>query len=283
MAWRGLAGETLRPRRVLAAHRHGDCVHFSNAIVRPPGQEFAAGLTMSAALGRPDISRALEQHDKYCQALAACGVKLTVLVPDEHFPDGTFVEDTAVVAARVAIATRPGAPTRAGEVSTVVAALRQFRPRVEPIEAPGTIDGGDVCQVGDHFLIGVSQRTNEAGAAQLAVHLERNGYSTSIIDIRGHPTLLHLKSGISYLGDHRFVIAGEVPRIRAMAKYEMVEIEAAEANAANCVRINDVVLIAAGFPKLAARLGGLGYEVRSIEMSEFRKMDGGLSCLSIRF
>ena len=241
------------------------------------------GLTTSASQGRPDIRKALVQHDEYCNALHACGVELTVLAPDERLPDGTFVEDTAVVAGRVAVATRPGAPSRLDEVSAVAAALRQFRPELEQIEAPGTVDGGDICQAEEHFLIGVSARTNEAGATQLAGILARHGYSASLLDIRGSRSLLHLKSGIAYLGERRFTVAADVARMDALAAYERVEVDAAEAYAANCIRVNDVVLVATGYPRLAARLDELGYVVRCIDVSEFRKMDGGLSCLSIRF
>ncbi len=131
---------------------------------------------------------------------ADCGLELSVLEADERHPDGTFVEDTAVVAARVAIATRPGAPSRAGEVTEVASELSRFRPHLESISPPGTLDGGDICQVEEHFLIGLSHRTNEAGARQLAAILARHGYTSSLIDIRNHRTLLHLKSGIAYLG-----------------------------------------------------------------------------------
>jgi dimethylargininase len=226
---------------------------------------------------------ALEQHAAYCEALRSCGLELTVLAADERHPDGTFVEDTAVVAARVAVASRPGAPTRAGEVPALAAALRQFRPQLESIEAPGTLDGGDVCQADEHFLIGISGRTNESGAKQLAAILGRHGYACSLIDIRAHRTLLHLKSGIAYLGEHRFTVSADAPALGALRGYERIVVDEAESYAANCVRVNDVVLLAAGYPRLAARLDALGYAVRSLEVSEFRKMDGGLSCLSIRF
>lgn len=248
-----------------------------------PGRSYAQGLTTSAAFGRPDLDLALEQHAAYCEALRACGLELTLLAADERHPDGTFVEDTAVVAARVAVATRPGAPTREGEVSAVAAALRRFRPDLESIEAPGTLDGGDVCQVEDHFLIGVSERTNELGAQQLAAILARHGYSSSLVDIRGHRTLLHLKSGISYLGDHRFTVSADAPGLEALPGYERILANEAESYAANCVRVNEFVLLAAGYPRLAARLDELDYAVRSLEVSEFQKMDGGLSCLSVRF
>jgi dimethylargininase len=206
-----------------------------------------------------------------------------VLPPDERHPDGTFVEDTAVVGERFAVATRPGAPSRAGEVGAVASALRKFRPELEAIEAPGTLDGGDICQVGEHFLIGISARTNEAGAAQLAAILARHGYSSSRVDIRNHRSLLHLKSGIAYLGERRFTVSADAPPLKDLEGYERIVVDEAEGYAANCVRVNDVVLLAAGYPRLASRLDELGYDVRLLEVSEFRKMDGGLSCLSVRF
>jgi dimethylargininase len=256
---------------------------FRRAIVRIPGATFAHGLTSSSAPGTPDIPRALEQHAEYCRALRDCGLTVLVLPADEHHPDSTFVEDTAVIADRVAIITRPGAPSRVGEVSSVAMALRGSRPTLDQIEAPGSVDGGDICEVDGHFLIGLSDRTNEDGARQLQNILVRQGYSVSTVEIRGQRTLLHLKSGISYLGQRRFVVAPGFPRTSATAAYELVEVAQEEAYAANCVRVNDTVLIASGFPRLAATLAGLGYRVRTLDTSEFRKMDGGLSCLSLRF
>ena len=205
------------------------------------------------------------------------------MAADLGYPDGTFVEDTFVIAERVAIATRPGARTRTGEVASVAAALRRFRPQWAQIEAPGTVDGGDICQIDNHFLVGLSARTNEAGAAQLAAILGSHQYTASTIDIRNHPSLLHLKSGIAYLGEHRFLLAPGFPPFPELADYERIEVAAGEAYAANCVRVNDDVLVAAGFPRLAGVLERLGYRVRLLDMTEFAKMDGGLSCLSLRF
>ena len=256
---------------------------FTRAIVRIPGGTFACGLTSSGALGTPDIAKALEQHAEYCRALRDCGLTVLVLPADEHHPDSTFVEDTAVIADRVAIITRPGARSRVGEVPAVAAALRGSRPKLDRIEAPGTVDGGDICEVDGHFLIGLSDRTNEEGARQLQNSLVRQSYSACTVEIRGQRTLLHLKSGISYLGQQRFVVAPGFPRTSATAAYELVEVAQEEAYAANCVRVNDTVLMASGFPRIAATVAGLGYRVRTLDMSEFRKMDGGLSCLSLRF
>ena len=158
-----------------------------------------------------------------------------------------------------------------------------MRPRLERIEAPGTVDGGDICQVDDHFLVGLSARTNEAGAAQLAAILARHQYTSSTLDIRHHPSLLHLKSGIAYLGERRFLVAPGFPPIAGLARCDMIQVAVDEVYAANAVRVNDQVLIAAGFPILARSLERLRYRVRCLDMSEFAKMDGGLSCLSLRF
>jgi dimethylargininase len=167
-------------------------MRFTKAIVRLPGTNFSQGLTMSESPSGPDFRKALEQHAAYCRALEACGLEVIEMAADDNFPDGTFVEDTFVIAERVAIATRPGAKTRMGEVESVAKAVLGLRSRLELIEAPGTVDGGDVCQVDDHFLIGLSARTNEAGAAQLAAILARHRYTSSTVDIRQHPSLLHL-------------------------------------------------------------------------------------------
>jgi len=256
---------------------------FSRAIVRPPGPSYAQGLTSSTALGPPDLSTALRQHEQYCRALQDCGLELIRLQADDRFPDSTFVEDTAVIAARVAIITRPGAASRAGEVTTIAEALRAIRPQLEHIEAPGTLDGGDVCQAGEHFFIGLSARTNAEGAKQLQAILGRHGYSASTIDIRSHRTLLHLKTGISWLGDRCFAVSPGFPRPAQLSGCDCIEVDAAESYAANCVRVNDEVFVPAGNPLFAAALRERGLRLRVLEMSEFRKMDGGLSCLSLRF
>ncbi len=129
-------------------------MRFNNAIVRLPGANFSEGLTTSTSKSAPDVNKALAQHAAYCNALKECGLDLTMIEANPQFPDGTFVEDTFVIAERVAIATRPGANTRLGEVASVAEALRRFKPQWEQIEAPGTVDGGDICQADEHFLIG---------------------------------------------------------------------------------------------------------------------------------
>lgn len=255
---------------------------FQHAIVRPPGSNFASGLT-TAALGAPDYALALQQHDQYCAALERCGLTLTRLPIDEDHPDSTFVEDTAILTAHCAILTRPGAPSRAGEVAAMRQALAQFFPAIQTINAPGTVDGGDVCEAGSHFFIGISKRTNPEGARQLAELLAHAGYTSTIIDIRGAPGILHLKSGLAYLGGKQLAVITALAGEKALRGYELITAAAHEEYAANCVRVNDYVLVAEGYPAFAAALRDLGYSVLSLAMSEFQKMDGGLSCLSLRF
>lgn len=257
-------------------------MQYTRALVRIPASSFAAGIT-SAAEGSPDLGRALEQHRAYCRALADCGLEIEALGPDPQHPDSTFVEDTAILTPRGAIATRPGASSRQGEVESVVAALRRHYSDIARITAPGTLDGGDVCEADGHFLIGHSARTNEEGARQLAGLLEDLGYRASLVDIRASTGLLHLKTGLSYIGDGRMLMSAEVPRVEAFGPYEIIAVSGPERYAANCVMVNDRMLLAQGYPRIAAMLAELGYATIALEMSEFRKMDGGLSCLSLRF
>jgi dimethylargininase len=255
---------------------------FSHALLRLPGENFAQGLTQ-AGEGAPDPERAILQHQRYCEALAECGLSLTVLPADPRHPDGCFVEDTAILTDRGAILGRPGAPSRRGEVDLIEAALKGLFPSIPRISAPGTVDAGDVCEADGHFLVGLSARTNEAGAQALAEQLDALGYRSDIVDIRGAPKLLHLKTGLAYLGEGRMLATHDLPRSAAFAAYEIVEIPDAEHFAANALRVNDRVLVADGYPQTRAAIEALGFKVIALDMSEFRKLDGGLSCLSLRW
>ena len=256
-------------------------MRFTRALVRRPSQNLAEGLT-GADLGAPIIALATAQHGRYCEELQRCGLQLTYLSADGHYPDGTFVEDTAVVTGRGAILTRPGAESRRGEVPSIREALLDLVPASGEIEAPGTVDGGDVCAIDDRFLIGISSRTNEEGARQLAAMLESLGYHATILDLRGVPDLLHLKSGLAALDDGRLVATAALAGRDELRGYATVRVDDRESYAANCVCVNGRVLIARGFPLLESALEKLRYDVVTLEMSEFRKMDGGLSCLSLR-
>lgn len=246
-----------------------------------PGANFAQGLT-SASLGSPSLELALDQHARYVAALETCGLAVTIL-PGDSLPDSTFVEDTAVIAGTRAMLTRPGAPSRLEEVEAIRSPLARFFDEIETMEAPATLDGGDVCEAGRHFYIGISQRTNHAGAQALAGFLARDGYTASLVEIADMTSILHLKSGMAYLGDGTFVVIDELlPRLD-LGRSHVIRTRAGEEYGANCVRVNDYVLLAAGHPDLERQLAHRGFTTIVLEMSEFAKMDGGLSCLSLRF
>ncbi len=257
---------------------------LTRAIVRPPSPNFSEGLT-TADLGTPVYEVALKQHAAYCAALEECGLTLTRLEQNPAYPDSTFVEDTAVLTASGAMLTRPGAPSRQGEVETISQVLRNLLPAssIQTIRSPGVSDGGDVCEAGNHFFIGISERTNQTGGEQLAVWLASSGFTSSFVDIRQEKPLLHLKSGVAYLGDNRLVLTDALKHRAEFAGYEHIHVSADEEYGANCVRINDYVLIPNVCVNLGERLQRSGYQTIALEMSEFQKMDGGLSCLSLRF
>ncbi len=251
---------------------------FARAVVRDVPNSISAGIN-NANLGRPDAEKAREQHRSYVAALKDCGLEVIMLDPDERYPDSVFVEDTAVVTDRCAIVTNPGAAKRRGEVHEVENALTALYGNVERITDPGTVDGGDVLQVGDHFYVGLSARTNREGAEQLSRILHGCGFGVSFVGLR---RFLHLKTGIAYLGDGDMVVAGELAEKDEFRGFDRIVVPAEEEYGANCIRLNDRVLVAEGYERVGRGIAERGYEVTGLQMSEFRKLDGGLSCLSLR-
>lgn len=252
---------------------------FTRAIVRKPGRSLVHGIT-TADLGVPDYERALQQHAAYVEALRGCGLQVMELPALEDFPDSTFVEDVALCTRVGAVVTNPGAASRNGERAHIRAALEAHFATLEEIVAPGTLDAGDVMMVGDHFCIGLSARTNAEGAEQL-IHILRSwGMEGEAVPLQD---VLHLKTGVTYMEAGNMLVSGEFVHREVFARYHRIQVPVEEAYAANCVWINDRILIPAGFPRVAAALSGLGYALLPLEMSEFEKLDGGLSCLSLRF
>jgi dimethylargininase len=252
---------------------------FNRAIVRTPCRAMVNGLT-SANLGTPDFELALAQHAAYIEALEACGLDVTVLPASEGFPDSTFVEDVALLTSACAVITRPGAPTRRGETASVQDAIVKFYANVETIVSPGTLEAGDVMMVGQHFHIGLSGRTNANGAGQLIGILERYGMTGSMVPLE---EMLHLKTGLSYLEDGYLLAAGEFLDRPEFREFTLLPVGESEAYAANSLWLNGTVLVPAGFPKTRAMIEGTGFPVLEVDVSQFRKLDGGLSCLSLRF
>ena len=237
------------------------------------------GLT-SASLGIPDCDLALTQHADYIRALEACGLQVTVLPADEAFPDSTFVEDAALLTPDCAVITRPGAPSRRGETVSIRQALGAFYPELEAIDAPGILEAGDVMMVGRHFYIGLSERTNSEGARQLIAILEKQGMTGFVIRLE---KVLHLKTGVNYLENNTLLACGEFLDKDEFREFEVLQVEPAEAYAANSLWVNGTVLVPAGHPKTRTMINAAGYETLEVDVSEFQKLDGGLSCLSLRF
>lgn len=252
---------------------------FSRAIVRRPGKSLVNGIT-TAGLGQPDYELALKQHDAYIAALKSCGLKVTVMPAEEAYPDGMFVEDVALVMPRCAIVTRPGADSRKGETTSMAIQLQPFFDNIETIEAPGTVDAGDIMMVGEHFFIGLSERTNEAGATQMIAHLRKHGYDGSTVRISEG---LHFKSSVSYLENNNIVVTGELCSKSELAHFSPITISTENAYSANSVWVNDKVLVPSGFPATSEKIKAAGYGTIELDVSEFQKLDGGLSCLSLRF
>jgi dimethylargininase len=252
---------------------------YTKAIVRTPCKNIVNGLT-TANLGKPDYEKALKQHSQYVEALKECGLEVIILEPDENFPDSTFVEDTALLTPHCAIITNPGAPSRQGEIVEIKEVLRRYFNNIEHINDPGTVDGGDILRVGSHFYIGISERTNSTGAQQVISILNKYGMSAATVSLKN---VLHLKSGVSYLEKNNLVVSGEFIENTQFQSYNLIKVDQEESYAANCVWVNETVLIAKGFPKTKEAIEKAGYKTIEIDVSEFRKVDGGLSCLSLRF
>lgn len=255
---------------------------FKNVIVRRPCKAMVDGITSAPELGKPDYELACRQHDDYIEALRKCGVEVMVLEKDERYPDSCFVEDPAVLTKHCAIITNPGAESRNGEKDEIIDAVRKFysEDKIEYIKAPGTLEGGDVMMVGDHFYIGRSARTNEEGIRQFIEILEKYGMSGSEVPLE---EVLHLKTGVNYIENNIMLVSGEFIKKPDFEKYKKIVVPEEEAYGANCIWVNDKVIVAKGYPTVEKAVRDAGYEVLIVDTSEYRKLDGGLSCLSLRF
>lgn len=252
---------------------------FQKVIAKTPGKSYVEGLTTSD-LGKPDYDKLLVQHEAYVEALKKCGVEVTLLSASEEFPDSTFVEDAAVLTADFAVVTNPGAESRNGEIVEIESVLKDFYKKFHYIKSPGTLDGGDILQADNKFYIGISERTNEEGARQLKEILESEGFEATIIPLQ---KFFHLKTGIAYLGNNKMVVAGEFVDHPAFDEYDKIVISDEDEYSANCIRVNDYVIIPQGYSETKRKINEAGYETIELDMSEVQKQDGGLSCLSLRF
>jgi dimethylargininase len=251
---------------------------FTHAIVRKPGDDFARGITTSN-LGTPRYELIMKQHAAYIEALSSLRLEVIVLEALPNYPDAYFVEDTAVVTPDVVIITNPGNKDRQGEEDTIERALAAYRKTVR-IHAPGTVDGGDVLQVDSHFFVGISERTNREGATQLGCIFEEYGYTWATVCVEAG---LHLKSGVNYIGKNTLLITEQFKGRDEFKGYDTIIVNKTEEYAANTLLINNSLITPKGFPNTIKKLEATGLDIIELDVSEVRKMDGGLTCMSLRF
>lgn len=226
-----------------------------------------------------DVTRAQAQHAAYEQALADLGCEVRRLVVEPDLPDSVFVEDTAVVLEELAIVARPGAASRRPETRGIADRLRPIR-RLATIEAPGTLDGGDVLQVGHQLWVGRSTRTNATGRAQLRSIAGQAGYVARSVDLHG---CLHLKSAVTRVGEKTVLLNPRWIDPAAFGDLERIEVDPGEPQAANALAIGGTVLTATAFPRTRARLEAAGLRLHVVDASELAKAEGGLTCCSLVF
>jgi len=252
---------------------------FTHAIARKPGPNFAQGITTAVNEESPKYETLINQHKEYISTLKSIGLEVILLNALPDHPDAYFVEDTAVVATDVAVITNPGADARKGEEETIAPVLAQYR-KTEKIRPPGTVDGGDILQVGKHFFIGVSERTNHEGAGQLSHILKRYGYTCTIVAVGEG---LHFKSSVNYVGQNTLLVTEDFSENAQFEGYDTIVVDSIESYAANTLFINDHLLVPRGYPDTRKKLEMLDFKIIELDTSEVRKMDGGLTCMSLRF
>jgi dimethylargininase len=247
------------------------------AFTRPVSPSLARCELTHIAREPIDVARAAAQHAAYEECLRGLGCEVRSLPDLPEHPDAVFVEDTAVVLDEVAVVTRPGAPSRRGEVETVARALAAFRP-LEPIVAPGTVDGGDVLVVDRTLFVGLSTRTNDEGAAQLARIVAPHGYSVRTVAVA---SCLHLKSAATAAGPGAVLLNPGWVDAGAFDGFERIEADPAEPLGANVVDAGAALVQAAAFPRTRERLQRRGFTVRTVELDELAKAEGAATCCSL--
>lgn len=251
------------------------------ALVRKPDRTMVMGISNSN-LGTPDYEKAVVQHAEYCNALIRCGLQVIELPSCPEYPDSCFIEDTAIIADEAVVISNPGHPSRNGEKHSVEEFFAtQTKQKIFQINTPGFVDGGDVMRLENHFYIGLTDRTNLAGAEQLAQVLRGLGMSASTVDVSG---MLHLKTGITPVGADTVICVAKLLHSEAFAPIaKKVLAPEDELHGANCLSIGDHIIVPANCPQVQDELRQLGKKIIPVEMTEFQKLDGGLTCLSLIF
>lgn len=248
-----------------------------HALVRPVPSSLARCELTHLARTPIDLARARAQHAEYEAALRRLGCAIEHLDPADDLPDSVFVEDTAVVLDEIAVITRPGAASRRPETTAVERALARYRP-IHRLDAPSTMDGGDVLRVGRTIYVGISSRTNEAGARELAKAASPFGYTVECVRVTG---CLHLKSAATEAGEGLIVCNPAWVNPRAFRGCEVLAVDPGEPFAANVLRIGEALVCAAAHPRTAERLRARGCDVHTVDASELAKAEAGVTCCSL--
>jgi dimethylargininase len=248
---------------------------FKQALVRSPGIMFTNCISSHSQHHTVSLSVARSQHSNYCKVLEELGIEL-IRLPQDDYPDSCFVEDTVIIHENKALITRMGVESRRGEEESVQEVLQEYM-KIYKTVYPATIEGGDVIHLPDRLISGLTQRTNTEGVSQLSNKL---GIKVdTIID----PTIVHLKSYVTYLGNNTVITTLTYANHPILSNFEKIVVAKEEMYAANTLTIGTTVLMAEGYPITQSMVKELGFDVASVEMSEFQKCEGALTCLSILF
>ncbi|WP_069300590.1 dimethylarginine dimethylaminohydrolase family protein [Neptunicoccus sediminis] len=253
---------------------------FTRAITRKPAASIIDGLR-AEDIGTPDLDRMLAAHAHYVETLKKTGAEVIELPPLEEFPDAVFVEDTALCLPQGAVLMRPGAPSRLGEVAEMSPTLHRVYDDVRRIEGPGHIEGGDILVTGREVLVGRSDRTDAEGVEELRNIISEWGHK--LREVFTPPGVLHFKTDCSLLDGETILSTKRLDESGCFEGYRVLHTAEGEEAAANSIRFNQFVICPDGFPRTAEMLDKAGYEVVQIDNSECAKLDGGMSCLSLRF
>jgi dimethylargininase len=254
---------------------------ITRILARRPAPNFADGLTTMGHLGKPDYDKAMQQYESYLDALRACGLQVTVLEADEKFPDGHFVEDPVIIFHDMAFLCRSGAQARQKEPQSLIPHLDNLRVIALEDEA-ATIDGGDVLFCADRVLVGISERTNQAGANGLH-HALQTVQPDIRLDCVPFSGVLHLKSGLTELASGVLLHDPALKTDYSFEWTQIITLPPEEGYAADAMPVNDKIFIAKGYPTVLQAAKSYYNHVVELDMSEFQKMDGGLTCLSLRY
>ena len=253
---------------------------FSHAICRNPSRSIIDGLR-AVDTGTPDFNTFVKHHADYVSSLRDTGATVTLLDPLDEYPDSVFVEDDALCLPEGAVIMRPGAPSRLGEATEMSPHLEALYSAVLRIEGPGFIEGGDILTTECEILVGLSARTDRAGVEELRQLVSRWGYTVRIVDTPAE--VLHFKTDCSLLDEDTVLSTRRLDATGCFAGYRVVYTADGEEACANTIRFNDLVIMPAGFPKTRQTLMQAGYDIREVGNTEAAKLDGGMSCLSLRF